>query len=389
MSDSSAFTLITGESRLERQQLERSAAALRERVPRGTVYEVRDGSTESVITAILGLDGHCRAVHLVPEGVDVEPVEPVGPEDGRPTEWVIYTSGTTGQPKPVSHTLESLSRAVRSSDGRRTWGLVYDPSRLAGLAVVLQALTTDSNLVDARHGPIGDRVQTMKDHGVTAVSATPTLWRQILLSGKSTGWQLDRITLGGEVSDQLILDALSTAFPGARVSHIFAASETGVAFSVVDGKEGFPISFLSEPPRGVALRVREGVLWVHNPQSSMADDDGFASTEDVVELRGDRVIFLGRASGMVNVGGSKVFPEQVERTIREHPSVADAVVYAKRNPFSGHILLSKAALRPGHDVTGSELRQWVAARLPNPMVPAQVEVVEELERSGSGKAKRA
>jgi len=389
MVDSASFTLIRGSARTAYADFEKHAFELKRRIDRGSVFRLDSGSTEDIIAAIIGLDGHCKRIELVPEGVTPPASNGGSPAFRGPTEWVIYTSGTTGAPKAVVHTLQSLSRAVRPSDGSRVWGLVYDPHRLAGLAVLLQAMASGSTLVEARTGSIAERVVSMKSAGVTALSATPTLWRQFLQSGAVRGWPLERITLGGEVSDQRVLDALASAFPSAHVTHIYAASETGVAFSVGDGKEGFPVTYLSSPPRGVRLEIRDDILWVFSPESSLAGPDGFVRTDDVVEVKGDRVVFAGRKTGMVNVGGVKVYPEQVEGVLRTHPSVSEAVVFPKSNPFSGNILLARVTLVSPLEGAATEIRRWAQSRLPPPMVPAQVVVVDELSSSATGKAVRA
>lgn len=384
------FSYLDGGTSFSLAEIERRASELRALTSPGSSVELRGATTLEVLEAIVGLEGHSDTIILAPEGV--QPLDHSDDTDATTpaTRWVLYTSGSAGEPKPVAHTLSSLARGVRESDGERVWGLVYDPLRLAGMAVLLQALASGSRLVEARHGSIGSRVDTMRNAGVTAVSATPTLWRQILQSGRATGWALDRITLGGEVSDQLLLDSLAQQFVGARITHVFAASESGVAFSVGDGREGFPLSYLSDPPRGVALDVRDGVLWVHSPESALAGADGFVSTDDVIELREDRALFAGRLSGMANVGGTKVFPEQVERVIRQHPHVADVVVTAKKNPFSGQILVAQVEARDGaSDSLAKELRTWASERMSTPMVPAQFTIVDELARSATGKVTRA
>ena len=382
-----SFRYIDGDTVHDSAMIAAEAAALVARTTAGSTVRLHGASTLEVVAALIGLDGHAARVELLPAGVAAEE----GHSDGLPTRWVIFSSGSTGEPKPVEHELASLARAVRGDDGPRTWGLMYDPSRLAGLAVVLQAIGSGSTLVEARHGSIAERVDAMRAGKVTALSATPTLWRQILQSGHTDGWSLERITLGGEVADQRTLDALAREFPGARITHIFAASETGVAFAVGDGLEGFPARYLETPPRGIALDVRDGILWVHNPSSSLAGPDGFASTGDVVEVRDGRVYFAGRLSGMANVGGTKVFPEQVERVIREHPAVADVVVTAKANPFSGQVLIARVL--PLDPAAGRELgvavRRWAADRLPGPAVPAQVVIVPKLESSANGKVVRS
>ena len=383
-----SFAYVDGDTLHGFDEIQSRASELKATTTAGSTLKLLGGTTLELLEAIVGLDGHSGTVMLVPHGVQPSKLADA---PSPATRWVLFTSGSTGEPKPVAHTLASLARGVRELDGKRVWGLVYDPLRLAGLAVVLQALASGSRLVEARAGSIVDRVDALRTGGVTALSATPTLWRQILQSGRTEGWALDRITLGGEVSDQLLLDSLAAAFPAARITHVFAASETGVAFSVGDGREGFPTRYLTEPPRGIELDVRDGVLWVRSPESALAGPDGFVSTEDVIEIRDDRALFAGRLSGMANVGGTKVFPEQVERVIRQHPAVADVVVTAKKNPFSGQILVAQVEPTRGvaTDTLAKDLRSWAAERLSTPMVPAQFTIVAELPRSDAGKATRA
>lgn len=360
-------------------------ASLASRLDERSRATLDGASTADLVAALITLDGVADRVDLLPAGVVPGELE----TSSVVTTWVLYSSGSSGDPTPVGHSLESLSRGVRPADGQRTWGLLYDPMRLAGLSVVLQALATGSTLVDARSGSIGDRVATLRAANVTGLSATPTLWRQLLQSGVNGGWPLQRITLGGEVADQLLLDALAARFPDARVTHVFAASETGAAFAVSDGREGFPAAWFDDDEHG--LQVRDNLLWVRAPGSTSAGADGYAPTGDVVERQGDRVRFAGRETGMVNVGGTKVYPEQVERMLRTHPQVADAVVTSRRNPFSGQILVGTVSTTiPGQPTTlGSELRAWLSARLPAPMVPAQLTIVDELPSSPTGKVLRS
>lgn len=383
-------SLITDQGTTEAAELAVTAMRLRSRLERGAVHRIETASPLDVITAILGVDGHASRVELVPDNGEALSRFSVPESFSGNTDWVIYTSGTTGEPKPIVHSLASLSRAMKPADGHRVWGLVYDPRRLAGIAVILQALSTGSTLVDARKGNIAERVRFMRQHHVTALSATPTLWRQILQSGQTENWKLNRITLGGETADQRILDALTREFPEAHITHVFAASESGVVFSVGDGVEGFPRSYLDSPPRGVSIQVRDGILWVQNPASSLADDEGYVSTGDVVNVSNDRVLFRGRESGVVNVGGTKVFPEQVENELRRHPAVIDALVRAKSNPFSGSILIAQVVLDDGYNApaTSASIRAWLADHLPAPLVPATVTVVDQLESSTTGKAVR-
>ena len=249
-------------------------------------------------------------------------VSPGNRDKTQKTQWLMTTSGTTGVPKIIPHTLKSLARSVyrfQPSDAP-SWGLLYDPTRFAGLQVVLQALIGGGRLIAANtHAPLKDQLAQLTTNGVTFLSATPTLWRRILMTPGHRDLPLKQVTLGGETADQSTLDALKAAFPGARVTHIYASTEAGVGFSVKDGKAGFPASYLDLAPGGTKLKIAEGCLWLRPatgapPKSAEieVDGEGYVRSGDMIEQSGDRLLFLGRESGLINVGGVKFYPETVE-----------------------------------------------------------------------------
>lgn len=163
--------------------------------------------------------------------------------DATPTRWLMTTSGTTGLPKMVPHTLATLSRSTSRFEGGtvQTWGLLYDPTRFAGLQVVLQALIGGGPLALPDTGrPLSEQVEALAAAGCTALSATPTLWRRILMAQGHERLALRQATLGGEIVDQGTIDALRSAFPNARITHIYASTEAGVGFSVRDGAGRLP-----------------------------------------------------------------------------------------------------------------------------------------------------
>jgi acyl-CoA synthetase (AMP-forming)/AMP-acid ligase II len=265
---------------------------------------------------------------------------------------------------------------------------------MAGLQVLHQALATSTTVVaPERSWSLTDRVAMLVREGVDALSATPTLWRMILQLPVARDWPLRQITLGGEIADQLVLDALSRRYPSARVVHVFASTETGAAFSVADGRAGFPISYLTEPPRGIQLQIREGILHVYAPDVSDSGPDMFVSTGDLVylvEVVDDRVVFKGRHSGVANVGGVNVWPEEVERLLRANPEIADAAVSARPNPISGSILTAQVVLTGGVPEEGAQrrIRAWMRAHAASAQVPASVVIVDRLEVSAAGKVAR-
>ena len=414
------MTLATGPSEkpavtssqgsLTHGQLRGDVCGLRRRTPHGAPVVLRTTDPRLVAAALESLDGWASAVHLVVDGTGiglpshaveiddrvVDHSRPNGSDQARhdavDTEWMVYTSGTTGEPKSISHRRAGLTRtAVRTNrTAELVWGMLYDPNRMAGLQVLVQALDSGAHVVVPRpDATLTERLDFLASHDVTAMSATPTMWR-LILHQDHPGLALRQITLGGEIADQTTLDALAERFPNARIVHVFASTETGAAFSVVDGRAGFPAAYLEDPPRGIRLAIRDDVLHVHCPNTGAAGSDGFASTGDVVEIVDDRVLFRGRASGVVNVGGANVWPEQVEVALRSHPDVDDAMVTARPNPVSGQILVASIVPASNVDEVGlsKRVRRWARSRLPNTHVPAMIKVVHRLDVSPTGKTVR-
>lgn len=362
--------------------------------------------TKDLVSALVALDGWAREVLLQKEDdavmrseVDRQELNSdlamTEPEQlisiPLVTRWIIYTSGTTSKPNKVSHTLASLTKTVKKGESIQTlkWGLLYEPTKMAGLQVVLQAMVAGSELVcPSSDADFLEKLRFLRRHSVTALSGTPSMWRRILQSGLSNGWNLDQITLGGEIADQKLLDGLSDAWPKARIRHIYASTETGVVFSVQDRQEGFPVFFLNEQHEGPKLRIIDGILEVYIPNSDFADTDGFVSTGDVVEISGERALFRGRASGSINIAGAMVLPEDVERLIRSHPDVQEALVSPRRNAFSGTVLVAQIVVRENSTLTEGELRSWIKARAPRHFVPASIRFVDLIGLTNAGKATR-
>ncbi len=213
------------------------------------------------------------------------------------------------------------------------------------------------------------------------------------------------VRLSGEIADRAILDNLRAVYPNARIVHAYASTEAGVGFEVTDGREGFPASFIGGLA-GVDMRVTDGSLRIRSARAAtryigrddlrLADDEGFIDTDDVVELRGDRYFFKGRRAGVINVGGLKVHPEEVEQVINSHSEVRMSLVRARRNPIMGDIVVADVVLKSAAEPQARERRAALAneilsacrERLERHKVPAIIEFVSTLDMIASGKLAR-
>jgi len=334
------------------------------------------------------------------------------PEDRRaatertqPTEWVLPTSGTSGPPKLVVHTLATLSAAFSGATHTVkpvSWGTFYDIRRFGGLQILLRTLIGGGSLFLAGAQSTGEFLRTAGGLGVTHISGTPSHWRRVLMAGEPRGAAPDYVRLSGEIADQAILDGLARIFPAARIAHAFASTEAGVAFEVEDGISGFPAGVVEPSNSDVRLEVRNGSLHVRSNrmathylggESPLKDDRGFIDTGDLVERQADRYRFIGRRTGVINVGGLKVHPEEVEAIINRHPSVQMSRVMAKASRITGAIVIAQIMPRAGlgaidFPAIEEDVIRMCRRGLPAHKVPARIQFVQTLEVGSSGKLVR-
>jgi acyl-coenzyme A synthetase/AMP-(fatty) acid ligase len=372
-------------------------------------HVVRTAEVDAIVTdaadealARLGLPLHILERPTAPLPADAAPYGD--------TEWVLFTSGTTGAPKLVSHSLDGLTGAIpppRTDADRPVWATFYDIRRYGGLQILLRALTGGCTLV------LSDAEEEFPDHlmrlarlGATHVTGTPSHWRRLLMSPDGASIAPLYVRLSGEIADQAVLDGLKAKFPQARVVHAYASTEAGVGFEVDDGLEGFPEDFIGRPGP-VELRVVDGSLRIRSPRAAMgylgpdapalADADGFVDTGDMVELENGRWRFVGRRNGVINVGGLKVHPEEVEAVVNRHPAVRMSLVRARRNPITGAVVTADVALVEPQAAASPEdkaaLRASIMAMcrtvLPAHKAPATIRFVPDLVVTAGGKLDRS
>jgi acyl-coenzyme A synthetase/AMP-(fatty) acid ligase len=377
-------------------------------LPEHLRYVVRTAEVDAIVTDV---EDDLLAGAEVPIHVLERPGALLPDDAGRAceTEWALFTSGTTGRPKMVAHSLAGLTGAIpppqRAAD-RAVWATFYDIRRYGGLQVLLRALIGGCPLVlTDTDEPFAEQLARLARSGVTHVTGTPSHWRRLLMAPHAASIAPHYIRLSGEIADQAVLDGLRAMFPRAPIAHAFASTEAGVAFEVEDELEGFPEAFVGRPGP-VEMKVEDGSLRIRSPRTAsgylgqgapvLADADGFVDTSDLVELKEGRWRFIGRRNGVINVGGLKVHPEEIEAVINRHPAVRMSMVRARPNPITGAIVTAEVALvdplAADSPEQKSALRASIMAMcraaLPPHKAPASVKFVPELAVTAGGKLDR-
>jgi acyl-CoA synthetase (AMP-forming)/AMP-acid ligase II len=309
----------------------------------------------------------------------------------------------------VAHTLESLTAAIKGDQHQGTdvvWGTFYDIRRYGGLQIFLRFLLGRGSMVlSASDESAMEHLARLALRSVTHLTGTPSHWRRALMTPSVRDIAPRYIRLSGEIVDQAVLSSLRATFPDAAIGHAFASTEAGVCFEVKDGMDGFPASFVGANDR-VEIKIENRSLKVRSPRtatryigqedSALRDAEGFVDTGDVVELRGNRFYFLGRQTGIINVGGLKVHPEEIESLLNSHPAVRMSLVRPLRNPITGSLVVADIVLKPDTNTDAAQIAQlkleilrMCREMLPRHKIPATLNVVPTIDIAASGKLVRS
>ena len=362
-----------------------------------------EAQVDAVVTDGAGLGSAPGDVLRVPCRSDFGGAPPSSLDRDVDTEWVLFTSGTTGRPKMVRHTLHSLTGHLTDAPAAQAgmvWSTFYDVRRYGGLSILVRALLANASMVlSSATETVGGFLGRAAAAGVTHISGTPSHWRRALMSPAAAALTPRTVRMSGEIADQAILDRLHAAFPAAQVTHAFASTEAGVAFEVTDGLAGFPPAILDGEGVAAEMRIEDGTLRIRSRRvasgylgADLAVPSGFVDTGDMVEQRDGRCHFIGRREGVINVGGDKVFPEEVEAIINQHQAVRMSLVWPRHSPVTGAIPAADIVLEPGRDGDFAAVREQVLLlcrqALSPHKVPVSVRQVASLAIADSGKLVR-
>lgn len=299
-------------------------------------------------------------------------------EPAIPGRVTVLTSGTTGILKLVEHTPATLNTYDKvQSLPANVWFVPYQIGSYAWYQLMtLSLLVPSQDLIPGDFADLTGSFENALHKGeVTAVSSTPTFWRHALMSVDEkllSQAPIRSVSLGGEIVDQPILDRLAAMYPEARIRHIYASSEAGAAIVVSDGRAGFDSNLLDVATRTIGLTIKDGHLYVRSPYVNAQASGTWIDTGDLVEAREGRVYFCGRAeNAVINVGGQKAFPSDIESHLMGHPNVIWAQVTAQRAPVVGYLPVASIVLREPMEVELAEmlLTAYCQERLPNFAVP--------------------
>jgi len=317
---------------------------------------------------------------------------------------LLPTSGTTGTPKIVRHDLGLLLMPLSgyAPPERRRTLIGYHPVSFAGLKVMLAATVAGGQLVAVSEPTLSRLAEAAMSFVPDEFRGTPTVMRSLLslLGDEASELPFARIGLAGETIDQLLLDRLRALLPQAELWQNYGATETGSFMTVKDGRAGFPARWFDEGLGPVRMRIVDGVFEVASPIAMLGYLGGpmrrpeapptWWRTGDMIGIKEDRAHFLGRADSLINVGGAKVRPEEVEQLLLAVAGVMDARVFGQHNPITGQLVAAEVAAMPGidHVVLRRRIQDVLAAHLERHKLPRVLQITSQLNIDPTGKKPR-
>jgi len=301
---------------------------------------------------------------------------------------VLFSSGSTGEIKGIVHDAVALLSKFRKPgrDLRTLVFLLFD--HIGGIDTLFYGLSNGSTLALTRARDPDSIAALIARERIEVLPATPSFLNLLLLSGAHERHDLSSlriITYGAEMMPASTLGRCAAALPHVQFLQRYGATETGALKGQSVGNDSLFIRLRGE---GVEWRVRDGRLELRAPTTMLGylnapspfTEDGWFMTGDCVEVEGDSLRILGRDSDMINVGGRKVFPAEVENAIREIANIADVSVYAAPNAVLSQIVACRVRLIAPEDA-GSlrrRLKSDLARRLEDYKIPARIEITSEL-----------
>jgi acyl-CoA synthetase (AMP-forming)/AMP-acid ligase II len=412
----------------------RCRTALRERAgsaPRTVAFEAAATAGGLALFFALAAEGHClvplnphddaehrqrvregRAEALArwgEQGLVWEPVEaPEQPhalvqglrEAGRPG-LVLFSSGSTGRPKAMLHDFARLIEPYADKplkDLRLLLFMALD--HIGGLDTLLRAFTNGSTLVAAPGRTPEAIAATIARHRVNVLPASPTFLNLLLLSGAARAYDLSTLSIiayGAEPMPPSLLERLAGAFPGVALQQKFGTSETNAIRVLSRDSRSLDIRI---DDAATEYRIEDGELLLKTPARILgylnAPDEalteaGWFRTGDLVEdLGGGWLRIIGRKREVINVGGEKVLPGQVEACLLEHPGVSDCVVFGQPHAMMGQVVAAEVVPEKNAEPAALKkaLRAHVRSRLEPYKVPVSLTFVEGIAASERFKKQR-
>lgn len=308
---------------------------------------------------------------------------------------VLFSSGSTGKPKGILHDFNQVAEKFR----KQRQAVVAIPflmiDHFGGINTILAITASLGTVVTVSDRSVANICGAIARYKVELLPATPSFLTLLMASRLCNEFDLSslkRITYGTEVMPQSTLDRVRQAFPGVNLQQTYGLSEVGVLRSQSRDDGSLWVRIGGE---GFQTKIINDILWIKSEYAMVGylnapsefDADGWFNTQDQVEVDGEYFRIMGRVTDLINVGGQKVYPAEVENVILDIDNVQDVAVYGEQHNLLGQIVVAKIVLDQPEAVESVKrrVRQACLVQLASFKVPAKVVLAEGVLHSARQK----
>ena len=300
---------------------------------------------------------------------------------------ILFSSGSTGKPKAMIHNLDTLIDSFKDKKEKSMNMLVFLMfDHIGGLNTVFNALCMGACLIIPKIKDAKTICELIEKYKIMVLPSSPTFLNLILISQEYKNYDLSSlrmITYGTETMPQSLLLKLKEVFPKVKFLQTFGTSETGI--STTSSKSSNSLFMKLEDING-EYKIVENELWLRsktqvlgylNASMDSFTSDGWFKTGDLVEVDGEYIKIIGRAKEVINVGGQKVLPAEVESIILEMEEISDCMVYGEQNAITGQTVVCDVVLNKNIENIKKRVRVFCKDRLDTYKIPTKVNVVDK------------
>jgi acyl-coenzyme A synthetase/AMP-(fatty) acid ligase len=311
---------------------------------------------------------------------------------------VLFSSGSTGKSKAALHDFIPLLEKFKVPRHRRVTLTFLLLDHIGGINTLFYTLANGGTVVSVPSRDPDVVCRAIETHRVQTLPTSPTFLNLLLISEAYRRYDLsslELITYGTEVMPESTLHRIHALFPHVQLLQTYGLSELGILRSKSRDSNSLWVKIGGE---GFETKVVDGVLWIRARSAMLGylnapspfDEEGWMNTQDVVEVDGEYIRILGRRSEIINVGGQKVYPAEVESVLLQIPNIKDVVVVGERHPITGQIVTACVNLFEPEDLT--ELKRRVRAfcreRLAPYKIPVKIVITDQEQHSARFKKMR-
>lgn len=304
---------------------------------------------------------------------------------------VVFSSGSTGKHKAILHDVDALLDKFRVQRHRRCTLTFLLLDHLGGINTLLYTLSNGGAVVSVPSRDPDVICRAIQNHRVQTLPTSPTFLNRLLIAESYRTYDLSSlhlITYGTEAMPESTLKRLHEIFPSVELLQTYGLTEVGVLRSKSKGADSLWVKVGGE---GFETRVVDGLLHIRAKSAMLGylnapspfDAEGWMNTQDMVEVNGDYIRILGRVTDIINVGGQKVSPAEVESVLLQLDNVQDVAVYGEKNPLTGQIVAARFNLMEPEDLDSlkKRVRAFCRDRMPSFKIPVKVTTTDREQHS--------